>query len=289
LTEDNVQKSDDSDFADRENAKFWNYLCGTNAATYMGFDLATSDGVRDFDKWYMDFYPYLRPYIDWAIADSKSCLEVGLGLGTVSRYISRNIQEFTALDVAPEPCIFLEKSIDVNSAILNTVNKSILEGPISTRDGDRFDVAIAIGSLHHSGNLSVALSNLVSSVKPGGKILVMVYNEFSFYRFVNNPLRFMHRVFLTKSKKNYSWSEKDNSIRAVNDTNDIGEAAPHTAYSSKSIFESRLDSKWNVKSENISGFRLFGRLIDRKKLLPIVRLSGGLDLYAMGIKSADPK
>ena len=289
MTKDNEEKLDNSNFADQENAKFWNYLCGTNAATYMGFDLSTKDGVSNFDKFYMDFYPYLRNYIDWATAESDSCLEVGLGLGTVSRYISSNVEEFTALDVAPEPCLFLERTINSSNATLTTVNKSILEGPVSTKDGEKFDCAIAIGSLHHSGNLHLALSNLVGSVKPGGRILVMVYNEFSIYRLFSNPFKFVKRAILVRSRNIHNWNELDNSIRAANDKNDIGEAAPHTSYSSKRLFHSRLDSKWSVKSENISSFTLFGKFIDRKRLFPIVQQAGGLDLYAMGIKCVDPK
>lgn len=93
--------TEDADAADAANAEFWNYLCGTNAATYMGFDLDTREGVGQFDAWYMGFYPYLPAYIDNAIDSAQSCLEVGIGLGTVSRYLSRNVHELSALDFAP--------------------------------------------------------------------------------------------------------------------------------------------------------------------------------------------
>ena len=288
MTEEGKNSSDNTDSADQDNAKFWNYLCGTNAAVYMGFDLDTKTGVSGFDAWYMDFYPYLRPYIDKTTLGSITCLEVGIGLGTVSRYLARNVDEFTALDVAPEPGIFLEKSLRTENIKLNAVNRSILEGTVSTPLGDRFDSAIAIGSLHHSGNLELALDNLISSVKPGGKILIMIYNEFSLYRLFNNPRRFLSHLISSLLKKSYSWSEKDKSVRAVNDSNDQGVAAPHTAYSSKQLFYSRVDSTWTVNSENISDFALFGVRFHRKNLLPFVRIAGGLDLYASGVKSADP-
>jgi SAM-dependent methyltransferase len=285
MTEEGKISSDNTDSADQDNAKFWNYLCGTNAAVYMGFGLDTKSGVSGFDAWYMDFYPYLRPYIDKTTLGSITCLEVGIGLGTVSRYLARNVDEFTALDVAPEPGIFLEKSLRTENVKLNAVNRSILEGTVSTPLGDRFDSAIAIGSLHHSGNLELALDNLISSVKPGGKILVMIYNEFSVYRFVHNPIRFLKHLMFSILKKSYTWSEKSKSVRAVNDSNDLGIPAPHTAYSGKQLFHSRLDSTWTVNTENISNLPFIGL---RKNLLPFVRIGGGLDLYASGIKSADP-
>jgi SAM-dependent methyltransferase len=273
--------------ADSANAEFWNYLCGTNAATYMGFDLDTKDGVGQFDAWYLDCYPYLQDYIDTTIKNAKSCLEIGIGLGTVSRYLSRNLNKLSALDVAPQPCIFLRRSLEGEDVNLHTINKSVLEGTIIDKDGEKFDCAIAIGSLHHSGNLELALDNLINSVKPGGKILVMVYNEFSFYRFKNNPLRFMRRLIESKFRINHTWSEHEGTVRAVNDANDQGIAAPHTAYSSKRLFTSRKDSKWTVTSENLSDFILFDRHISRKSLLQFAKFFGGLDLYAIGIRSQD--
>ena len=275
--------------ADKDNAEFWNYLCGTNAAIYMGFDLATEEGVLEFDNWYFHFYPYLKAYIDQTILDAQTSLEVGIGLGTVSRYLSRNVNELSALDVAPQPCIFLQKSLESENVNLNTINTSILDGTLFTQVGERFDSAIAIGSLHHTGNLNLALDNLIGSVEPGGKILVMVYNEFSFYRLLKNPLRFLLRLTESKFRKKYTWSEHDGPIRAVNDSNDEGVAAPHTAYSSKRLFTSRSDSKWNVNSENLSDFILFKKLISRRKLLYFVHIFGGLDLYATGIKLPDPE
>jgi 2-polyprenyl-3-methyl-5-hydroxy-6-metoxy-1,4-benzoquinol methylase len=273
--------------ADSENARFWNYLCGTSAATYMGFDLSTKKGITDFDSWYMEFYPYLLTYIDWATHNAKSCLEVGIGLGTVSRYLARNIGEFTALDVAREPCIFLKNSLEAENTTLKTINGSILDGPISTADGEKFDVAIAIGSLHHTGNIHLALDNLINSVKPGGRILVMVYNEFSVYRFIRNPLKFLLHLSSTGLRRRYSWNEADKSIRAMNDSNEIGEAAPHTAYSSRRLFKSQKNSRWKVKSENISNVMIFKKHVKRENLLPFVKIKGGLDLYALGIRSSE--
>jgi ubiquinone/menaquinone biosynthesis C-methylase UbiE len=270
--------------ADSANAEFWNYLCGTNAAIYMGFDLDTREGVRQFDNWYMDFYPYLQAYIDEVIDSAETCLEVGIGLGTVSRYLSRNVHELSALDVASAPCIFLQKSLEGENTNLKAINLSVLEGEVSNSTDSKFDCAIAIGSLHHSGNLELALDNLIRSVKPGGKILVMVYNEFSLYRLVKNPLRFFLRFLQSKFGQHYTWSENDETVRSINDSNDQGVAAPSTAYSSRSLFTSRSDSNWKVNSENISDFTMFGKHFERSRLLHFVKNAGGLDLYAIGIK-----
>jgi SAM-dependent methyltransferase len=283
------ENKDRLESADQDNAEFWNYLCGTNAALYMGFDLATKEGVSEFDDWYFQFYPYLKAHLDQTLAGAQTCLEVGIGLGTVSRYLSRNVNELLALDVAPQPCVFLQKSLEGESVNLHTINTSILERTLSTHAGARFDCAIAIGSLHHTGNLNLALDNLINSVKPGGKILVMVYNEFSFYRLLKNPLRFLPRLAKSGFRQKYIWSEDDGAKRASNDINDQGMAAPHTAYSSKRLFTSRSDSKWIVTTENFSDFTLLKKHISRRKFLHFAKVFGGIDLYATGLKLLDSK
>ncbi len=287
MTESGKENLDRLESADQDNAEFWNHLCGTNAAIFMGFDLDTREGVSEFDDWYFDFYPYLKPYIDSQITDSMNVLEVGLGLGTVSRHLARNTGELTAIDVAPEPCKFLEKSLKGERVNLTTINRSVLDGENLAQFENKFDAAVAIGSLHHSGNVELAIDNILRMVKPGGKILIMIYNEFSLFRFVKNPLGFTKHLLESFLRKKYTWIENDKKVRGVNDSDSDGNAAPHTAYSTKKLFHSRLDSKWNVRSENISDFVILKKVINRKRLLPIVKKYGGLDLYAFGTKTSE--
>jgi hypothetical protein len=91
----------------------------------------------------------------------------------------------------------------------------------------------------------------------------------------------------TGLRRRYSWNEADKSIRAMNDSNEIGEAAPHTAYSSRRLFKSQTNSQWKVKSENISNVMIFKKHVKRENLLPYVKIKGGLDLYALGIRSSE--
>lgn len=287
MIESGDESKDRLESADQDNAAFWNYLCGTNAALYMGYDLATEKGIREFDDWYFGFYPYLKPYIDSQLKTSGKVVEVGLGLGTVSRYLARNVTELTAIDVATEPCKFLEKSLQGESINLTAINRSVLDIENLVQFENKFDAAIAIGSLHHSGNLELAIDNLIRLVKPGGKILIMVYNEFSLFRFIHNPLRFVKHLVQSTLGRQYTWTEADKNVRGVNDSDLEGNPAPHTAYSTKKLFHSRLDSSWNVRSENISDFIVLKKMVKRENLLPFVKRFGGLDLYALGTKTSE--
>lgn len=271
--------------SDNKNAEFWNYLCGTNAATYMGFDLETDKGLKDFDAWYMNFYPYLEEYLIWVKDGARTILEVGLGLGTVSRKLAKEVSNFVGVDVAEQPCIFLQRSLARDEIAVTTVKKSILEGPIFYKNNEKFDCAVAIGSLHHTNDLNRALDNVLASVKPGGRILVMVYNEFSAIRFIRNPQRFVKSFIQRISGTRNQWNELDPHARASNDANEVGQAAPYTIYCSKKTFSSRNDSTWEVSYENFSDFVIFGRLFKRDRFLRLARKIGGLDIYAKGTKN----
>ena len=73
---------------DSENASYWQELCGTAAANSFGFDMSTLEGQEKFDVWYVDFYKYLFEFVDKLEVEDKRVVEIGLGLGTLSRKLA---------------------------------------------------------------------------------------------------------------------------------------------------------------------------------------------------------
>lgn len=78
----NLQKDIDS-----KNADFWQELCGTQLAQKLGVVDSQPESLAKFDKYYLDFYPYLKKYLHLDQLKSKNVLEVGLGYGTVSQLL----------------------------------------------------------------------------------------------------------------------------------------------------------------------------------------------------------
>ena len=266
---------------DDQNASFWNEPCGTTAALNNGFDLNTKQGREDFDRWYWGFYPYLMPLVDEAINDAKSVLEIGIGSGSLSRYLSTKDFDLTLLDVAPEALNFVNSSIAKPN--LKILNRSILEPESKSM---KFDAILAIGSLHHTGDLKLALDNVHEMLNPGGQILIMVYYAWQPRRVLSHPLRslseFLTTLF-TKNSKAFIFQEDDELLRKMSDANSSGDAAPSTAYSSRKLFfnQTNVSYKTSLKNSHRLGIGPLV-LMKRNSALRFVSPLFGCDIYAIG-------
>src|ERR1700704_5998571 len=49
----------DQEKVDRENAAFWNELCGSWIASQLGIMDSSPASLKKYDDWYMGLYPYL--------------------------------------------------------------------------------------------------------------------------------------------------------------------------------------------------------------------------------------
>jgi hypothetical protein len=67
-----------------KNSNFWNELCGSQLAKYLGITDSSIESLKKFDDWYFGFYPYLYRHIPFEQLKNREVLEVGLGYGTVS-------------------------------------------------------------------------------------------------------------------------------------------------------------------------------------------------------------
>lgn len=161
------------------------------------------------------------------------------------------------------------------------LNTSILTDLVD----EEFDFAVAVGSLHHTGNVEIALTNLEKLIKLGGTSLVMVYNEFEYTRIMGRPILSISNYFRSLMGSQLVFAENDRSWRGRNDVNSVGEPAPFTSYQSHKFFysENRL-CEYSVQKENFHSFSLFGKRISRDFLLNYPSRVLGTDLYAKGIK-----
>lgn len=262
---------------DDRNAAFWDELCGTNLARELGITDASEASLARFDEAYFALYPYLLGYFPPETIEGKRLLEIGLGYGSLGEALARLGADYHGLDIALAP-------VEMTRARLarvpggrpeHVMQGSALELPF---DDAGFDHVVSIGCLHHTGDLFGAVAECRRVLRPGGRLVLMVYNRRSARRVLLGPV-LSARHGLVRSAPS-----AEERLRYFYDGHADGEATPHTDFVSVAELRGLLSGFRDVRIER--------RSIDRVPLGPVeisrlqlMRLGldrlVGLDLYAV--------
>jgi len=265
---------------DSANAGFWEELCGTALAQQLGIEDASPESLARFDEAYMEGYPYLTGYLPQPAAPGERLLEVGLGYGTVSQILAEREFDYHGLDIAIGPVGMVRDRIGrigLEDPAERVRQGSILEAPYPDA---HFDHVVAIGCLHHTGDMRGAVREVHRILKPGGEATVMVYHRHSYRRFKQWLERKLGRGL------------DDEAVRASYDTDSSGAAAPATEYAGRREAKREVFSDFaevRTRSENFdhmvhkSVWRRHQE-IDRGFLLGWPARLAGLDLYVVATK-----
>jgi ubiquinone/menaquinone biosynthesis C-methylase UbiE len=264
---------------DRQNAAFWDELCGTTMARSRGIRDQSPESLRRFDAAYLDFYPYLSGYLPERRGDGERVLEVGLGFGTVGQLLAERGFEYHGVDIAAGPVAMMRRRLEyLGRGDGEAQVGSALALPYPD---EHFDHYVSIGCLHHTGDVPTAVAEAYRVLRPGGTVLVMLYNARSFRQVVQLPAR---EVVARVRRRGL----RSDHVRAAYDTNQGGDSAPQTEFfSSDEVRRTfRRFEDVRVRPENFDGVTLArGRIrIPRERLLGTVARYWGLDLYVTARK-----
>lgn len=267
----------------KANASFWDELCGSQLAKVLGIKDSSKASLKKFDDWYFDYYPYLNEHIKFNNLKNKDVLEIGLGYGTVSQKIDFSGAIYNGLDIALGPVNMVNHRIKQNKLMGKAIQGSILEPEFKD---ESFDVIVAIGCLHHTGNLKQAIQNCFRLLRPGGSLIFMVYYAYSYRRWTQSFWTTL-KYFISecKGKLGVVGSSTKNN-RAGYDTNEAGEAAPHTDWISKKSMAvlCKNFSEVSYKVENM-GNQIGPIIMSRERLInSSIPQKLGLDLYVKATK-----
>lgn len=278
LGQDSDEQAEEKHSVDLENSRFWSELCGTQLAESLGIYDDSIESLNRFDRWYFDTYPYLLPWLDLEDLKSHSILEVGLGYGSVSEVIALTGSRFSGLDIYSGPVVMANHRLANHGLDATARTGSILDPPFKP---NAFDRVIAIGSLHHTGDLESAIRNFFSLLRQGGELFFMVYYAYSYRQYETDREALLEYSSLEESGYRGVMSRKDADARAKYDKNKKGEGAPHTDFISKTSVEwlCRNFESCDVQIKNIGSDPPFTG-IDRSKLLETSWSEKvGLDMY----------
>ena len=264
----------------KKNANFWDELCGTQLAKQLGITDNSPASLKRFDDWYFDFYRYLNVHIPFNDMRGKDVLEVGLGYGTVSQRIAEAGANYNGLDIAAGPVAMANHRISGLGLPAGALQGSILKAPFADA---RFDYVVAIGCLHHTGDLKRAIAETYRILRPGGKLIFMVYYAYSWRRWRQYPVETIK--YLIQESNNFRGviGRANERQRAAYDVNAAGDGAPHTDWISKRSLNVYCNGfrTFDAEIENIDTTRF----ATREQLMATgAPKFVGLDLYATAVK-----
>jgi SAM-dependent methyltransferase len=265
---------------DDRNAAFWDELCGTNLARELGIDDASPESLARFDEAYLALYPYLLDYVPRELIAGRATLEIGLGYGTLGERLARLGADYHGLDLAAGPVAMARARLArvPGAKSDQVVQGSALELPFPDAS---FDHVVSIGCLHHTGDLFRAVAECRRVLRPGGRLLMMVYNRRSARRIVLGPL------LSARHRLKPDTPSAEQTLRYFYDGHADGDSAPHTDFVSVAELRGLLSGFHEVRIErrSIDRVPLGPAEISRLRLMRL-RLDRvvGLDLYAVGVR-----
>jgi carbamoyltransferase len=108
---------------------------------------------------------------------NKMVLECGCGTGQLSHFLSLNNNHVLGIDLSKSSlALAVEHKVRNHVPRVGFVNMNIFD--LAIRD-ECFDVVISTGVLHHTKDARAAFASIVRKAKPGGLVIVGLYNWFA--------------------------------------------------------------------------------------------------------------
>ena len=131
--------------------------------------------------------PFFSNLITCNDLSNKNVLEVGCGLGSHSQALAERGCKLTSIDLASKSIEVTSRRLKLRNLKANVIKADCEKLPF---DDNTFDYIWSWGVIHHTTNTHQAANEISRVLKPGGELGIMVYNNNSFYKFINVYLRY---------------------------------------------------------------------------------------------------
>jgi len=238
--------------------------------------------LKKFDDWYFAFYPYLFTHIPFEEMRDKDVLEVGLGYGTVSQRIAESGARYQGLDIAAGPVSMANHRLRALGLAEGARQGNILKAPFA-------EVALTMSSRSDVctiREISPPPSRVRRILRPGGKLIFMVYYAYSY-----------RRSSKRRGRRCAIWRAKARAIAAPSERATASSAPPMTQIRRGSRTPYRLDfnSVAAPALPEIARLRSLARKHRQRLALPLGKAARGatqdawprwvgLDIYATATK-----
>ena len=153
---------------------FWNKKpCDSDMSTLAKGDKSYYEEIET-DRY--RYQGHINKILDWVAWEGRRVLEIGTGVGTDARNLIGRGAVYQGINVDQGSVDATARAFEVYGVSGNVRQCSATE--LDFPDNS-FDVVYSFGVLHHIPDVNRAVSEITRVLKPGGELLVMVYNRSS--------------------------------------------------------------------------------------------------------------
>jgi glycosyltransferase involved in cell wall biosynthesis len=148
--------------------------CGLSRDIYLDRGASILDslaGTKRFNKWMADT---VRPWL------GNDVLELGAGIGNMTQHLSRGRKSYTASDIDDEHLARLRVRFRGRPNLVSRLCDLTRPADFEDLHG-RFDTVVCLNVVEHVEDDLLALRNIRSALKPGGRAIILVPQDQAIY------------------------------------------------------------------------------------------------------------
>ena len=155
--------------------EFWDaHPCGEEFLPEL--NTTSIDFFDNYDELKQALEPHIFTELTKLNLKDVSVLEIGLGQGTESEFFIKSGAMWTGIDFSTVACQRVLNRIRLKNLSGNVLNATATDLPFKD---DEFDLVFSHGVLHHIPEAEKAAREMSRVLRPGGKLIVMVYSKYS--------------------------------------------------------------------------------------------------------------
>lgn len=151
--------------------------CGSHYVKTANFH--TLDWYEEVEQYrYSKYAPWMPKTMEFASYNGKDILEIGAGIGTDLVQFAKNGAIVTDLDLSAGHLQLARENFKLRGLKGGFVHHDAEKLPF---EDNSFDMVYTNGVIHHTPHTQTVIDEIYRTLKPGGKVIAMVYAEMSLH------------------------------------------------------------------------------------------------------------
>jgi 2-polyprenyl-3-methyl-5-hydroxy-6-metoxy-1,4-benzoquinol methylase len=141
---------------------------------------------NEVDKKKFFVEPHLKKFAQIKNFKNKNILEVGCGIGTMASYFAKKGANYTGIDLSDKSIEITKKRFELFKLKGNIFQANCEELSRYFKKGKKFDLIFSFGVIHHTPNISKAISEIKKLMNKNSILKIMIYSKNSYKNFLIN-------------------------------------------------------------------------------------------------------